>query len=99
MEISLDNDYKELLKEIKDKVRNSQIRASLSVNSEVIQLYWDIGRRISESQKAAKWGDKILETLSHDLQNQFPKMQGFSPRNLKFMCQFNKLYPESVRPQ
>ena len=96
MEITLDKKYKELLKEIKDKVRNSQIRASLSVNSEVIQLYWDIGRRISESQKAAKWGDKILETLSHDLQNQFPKMQGFSPRNLKFMCQFNKLYPESI---
>lgn len=92
MEISLDNDYKELLKEIKDKVRNSQIRASLSVNSEVIQLYWDIGRQICEKQEKAQWGDKVLDVLSKDLQNAFPKMQGFSTTNLKRMRQFYTIY-------
>lgn len=99
MEISIDNTYKELFKDIKEKVKNSQIRASLAVNSELIQLYWDIGRKVSEAKKASKWGDKIIEVLSQDLQNQFPKMQGFSPRNIKFMCQFNDLYPDTIGKQ
>jgi predicted nuclease of restriction endonuclease-like (RecB) superfamily len=92
MEISLDSNYKELLKEIKEKIRNSQIRASLAVNSELIQLYWHIGSRIIEKQKESQWGDQVLETLAHDLYNEFPKMRGFSTTNLKRMKQFYLTY-------
>ena len=94
MDLILDNEYKELLKEIKEKIRSAQIRAAVSVNTEVIKLYWDIGKRIIERQQKAKWGDKFLENLSHDLKNSFPETQGFSVTNLKRMRKFANCYHE-----
>ena len=89
-------DYRRLLADIKVRVRAAQIRAHLAANSELLGLYWDIGRMILGRQQAAGWGAKVIDRLSRDLQNEFPGQQGFSPRNLKYMRAFAAAWPETV---
>ena len=57
-------------------------RALLSVNKELLQVYWEIGSVILEQQKDAGWGSKIIDRLSADLRTEFPDFKGFSVRNL-----------------
>lgn len=87
----LSNDYKDLLKTLKEKVATSRYRAALSVNSEMINLYHYIGSEIISGQKKYGWGAKVIDRLSKDLRREFPDMKGFSPTNLKYM----KLFSES----
>lgn len=88
--------YIELLDELKTKIRSSQLRASISVNTELIQLYWEIGLEILKKQKKEGWGTKVIDRLAKDLKESFPKIAGFSPRNLFYMKQFAEAYPEST---
>jgi len=90
----IEHTYVTTLKTLKEKIRTAQIKASLSVNSEMIQLYWEIGRTIAEQQKKQNWGDKTVQKLSEDLQKEFPGMKGFSYRNITYMKQFYKEYQE-----
>ena len=80
--------YKGLLKEIKDKVRSSQLKAAVAVNQEMLKLYWDIGSRLFEKQKSEGWGAKTTEKLAKDLKSSFPDMKGFSKTNLKSLSFF-----------
>ncbi len=77
--------------EIKDKVRQTQYEALKAVNVHLINLYWDLGKAISEKQ-ALGWGKAIVPTLSKELQNEFPTMTGFSTTNLWYMVQFYNEY-------
>ncbi len=92
MEILKSEDYKQWISEIKEKIRSSQIKASLSVNSEMLKLYWDLGKSISEKLTTSNWGTKIVEKLSIDLKRTFPDFDGFSKRNLLFMRQWFEFY-------
>lgn len=56
--------YKDFFIEIKDRIRSARFRAALAVNSEVIQLYWYIGKQILERQQTTTWGSKLIEALS-----------------------------------
>jgi predicted nuclease of restriction endonuclease-like (RecB) superfamily len=94
MEITT-TEYKNWLVELKSKIRSSQIKAAIAVNSELIAFYWELGKMISEKQTA--WGSKFLETLSKDLQDEFPEMKGFSVSNLKFCKLFFNYF--SIRSQ
>ncbi len=87
-------DYAEFLRELKERIRNAQVRAALNVNRELVLLYWQIGREILARQGAAGWGTKVIERLSHDLRLAFPEMKGFSPRNLVYMQAFARAYPD-----
>lgn len=82
MEITFQSEYKEILEFLKQKIKTSQIRASLSINHELINLYWSMGHDILEKQRKTKWGSKFLHSLSLDLQKSFPGIKGFSVRNL-----------------
>ena len=75
-------------------VARAQIKAALSVNRELVLLYWGIGQAILREQEAHGWGAKIIEQLSADLKAAFPEMSGFSPRNLKYMRAFAEAYPD-----
>jgi predicted nuclease of restriction endonuclease-like (RecB) superfamily len=86
--------YSEFLTELKDRIRQAQIRAALSVNKELIVLYWQIGRDILEQQGSLGWGAKVIDKLAIDLKSSFPEMKGFSPRNLKYMRAFAEAYPD-----
>jgi predicted nuclease of restriction endonuclease-like (RecB) superfamily len=77
--------YPEVLEGVKARIRAAQIKASLSVNRELISLYWDIGETIVRRQKMEGWGRSVVERLSTDIQKEFPGIRGFSPQNLWHM--------------
>ena len=78
-----DTAYKQWLTELKTKIRSTQIKAAIAVNTELILFYWELGRMLSDKLSQGSWGDKVLETLSKDLRDEFPEMKGFSVSNLK----------------
>ena len=90
--ISKQNDYSQFLVEIKERIRKSQYEIAKTVNGEIIQLYWDIGRNITEKQKTLGWGKSVVETLAEDLQKEFPGISGFGKSNLWSMAQFYAEY-------
>ncbi len=90
---SLPDTYPELLRELKQRIRESQLRASVSVNRELVLLYWRIGRDILVRQEREQWGAKVIDRLAADLKRAFPEMKGFSPRNLKYMRAFAEAWP------
>ena len=87
-------DYKDWLQNLKGKIQQSQIKAAIQVNSELLRLYWQMGKDIVEKQEQAKWGDGFLQTLSADLCKEFPTMKGFSYRNLKSIRQWYLFYSQ-----
>jgi predicted nuclease of restriction endonuclease-like (RecB) superfamily len=86
--------YAELLESLKARIREAQVRAALSVNRELVLLYWHIGREILQRQEREGWGAKVIDRLALDLRREFPEMKGFSPRNLKYMRAFAEAWPE-----
>lgn len=93
-------DYPLFLESLKSRVQQSQTKAMLSVNRELIQLYWDIGRQIAQRQKLEGWGRSTVERLAADLQNAFPGIQGFSRTNIFRMRAFFLAYSNAeVVPQ
>jgi predicted nuclease of restriction endonuclease-like (RecB) superfamily len=86
--------YPELLQDLKSRIQNAQVRAAFAVSRELVLLYWSIGRDILTRQGAEGWGARVIERLSHDLQVEFPGVEGFSPRSLKYMRSFAEAWPE-----
>jgi len=97
MELMHSLEYKEWLLSLKSKIRSARVKAALAVNAELIGFYWELGKMITEKQTA--WGSHFLEQLSKDLKTEFPDMQGFSYRNLKYCQQFFKFYEGSILQQ
>lgn len=88
--------YADWLADLKGRIHAAQQRAALAVNTELVQLYWQIGRDILDRQAEQGWGAKVVDRLAHDLRNAFPDMKGFSPRNLKYMRAFAEAWPEQT---
>ncbi len=86
--ISNDKNYADFLLNIKNRIKEAQYSALRSVNKELINLYWDLGKRIVEQQEKYGWGRSVVETLAKDLQQEFPGIGGFSVRNLWNMRNF-----------
>lgn len=91
--------YATWIADVKVRVRTAQMRASLSVNHELIALYWSIGRDLLERQAKSKWGDGVIARASADLRTEFPQIQGFSKSNLKYMRQFAEAWPDQIGQQ
>ena len=87
--------YADWLVDLKARIHTAQQRATLSVNRELVLLYWCIGRDILGRQLHQGWGAKVVDRLSHDLRAAFPFMKGFSPRNLKYMRAFAQAWPDA----
>ena len=86
--------YSDLLAEIKTVIVQARLKAVLSVNAQLIALYWQLGSRILQNQAAEGWGSKVVERLAADLRLDFPDMKGFSVRNLNYMRKFAAAYPD-----
>ncbi len=85
-------DYSSLLGDIKGRIRAAQYEALRAVNRELIALYWDIGRMISERQQGETWGKAVVQNLAADLRTEFPGVGGFSASNLWRMKLFYETY-------
>ena len=93
--------YGSLLSDIKARIRQAQVKATLSANSEIILMYWDIGRMIQERQDHEGWGTAVIPRLARDIRNELPEEKGFSERNIKRMLRFYREYPNilPIMPQ
>jgi predicted nuclease of restriction endonuclease-like (RecB) superfamily len=87
-------DYESLLADLKKRIRNARTHVALSVNRELILLYWHIGRTILKRQDREGWGSKVIDRLAEDLRREFPDMKGLSRANLFYMRAFADAYPE-----
>ncbi len=87
------SDYPRLLDDIKQHIRTAQVKANLSINRELILLYWEIGHLIVHRQQIEGWGAGVIPRLSRDLNNELPGVKGFSVRNIKRMTRFYREYP------
>ena len=87
--------YPDWLAELKTRIHHAQQRAVQTVNRELVQLYWQIGRDILERQSREGWGAKVIERLAHDLRTAFPDMKGFSRANLMYMRAFAEAWPDA----
>jgi len=92
---SADREYNLWVQGLKQKIRSAQIKAALSVNTEMLNFYWELGTDIVEKQKTAKWGDGLVDQLSKDLTTEFPGMKGFSRRNIMYIQQWYLFYSQS----
>jgi predicted nuclease of restriction endonuclease-like (RecB) superfamily len=86
--------YPELLQDLKGRIERAQVRAAFAVSRELVLLYWSIGSDILARQGNEGWGTKVIERLAHDLQVEFPGVEGFSPRSLKYMRSFAEAWPD-----
>ena len=77
---------------VKQNILQAQIKASLSVNRELIHLYWYLGKEIYVKQKESNWGENFLESVSRELKRSFPAMSGFSTDNIRFMKRMYLFY-------
>ncbi len=87
-----DSEFKQWLVDLKGRIRQSQLRAFVKVNSELLHLYWDLGHDIVIRQMDSDWGSGFFTKLSKELKSEFPDMKGFSERNLYNIKQFYLFY-------
>jgi predicted nuclease of restriction endonuclease-like (RecB) superfamily len=93
--------YKQWLTELKDRLLSMQLNASVAVNRELLNFYWQLGADIVAKQHESQWGKGLIKQLSNDLMAEFPEMQGFSVSNLKYMRQWYLFYttPSAIGQQ
>jgi len=95
MEISnTDGHYLQVLENLKAQIHTARMQAAVMLNNHVLRLYWEIGQTIVREQKLRGWGAKVIDELSKDLRREFPDFKGLSPRNLRYMRDFAKSYPD-----
>lgn len=89
----LPDGYNDWRKDIISLIERSKLKAILSVNAELLTLYWKIGSGILTKQKRLGWGAQVIDRLSEDLSKTFPDDRGYSVRNLRNMKRFAMEYP------
>ena len=87
-------EYKNWLKDLKQKVLQTQLKAAVKVNTTLLQFYWELGEEIVFRQAQSSWGDGFLKQLSKDLMAEFPDMKGFSFSNIKYIRQWVVFYSQ-----
>ncbi len=90
-------DYYNWINDLKSKIHAAQTKVALSVNSQLLELYWELGKDITERQENTDWGSKFIEQTAIELKNEFPEIRGFSRRNLYAIRQWYKFYSEKYQ--
>ena len=91
-ELTLDAEYAEWIAEVKHRYRSAQTKAAVKVNGEKLLFNWQMGRDLSQKKAEERWGAGVVEQVSLDLRREFPKEDGFSARNLRYMKQWYQYY-------
>lgn len=98
-DLALPAGYSDLLGELKNRVRAARAKALRTVNTQLMELYWSIGRTILERQDLESWGSGVIGRLADDLRAEFPEMKGLSRSNLFYMRGFAAAWPDSIVQQ
>lgn len=93
--IKINSEYQQWISEVAKRFKQSQIRAAVRVNSEMLRFYWSLGRDLSRLHLDATYGSNFYKSVSDDLHDIFPEVHSFSPTNLKYMRYFYELYPNA----
>ncbi len=91
------SDFGNWIIDLKSKIHEAQRKIAFSINSQLIELYWYIGKSIAEKQEKANWGTNFIEKVAIELKHEFPHVNGFSRRNLYAMCQWYKFYSQKYQ--
>ena len=91
----MDPDYKSLLSGVATKIKSAQAKAALSENTQLIALYWDLGKMVIEKEANSSWGSKLIDQLAKDLNRELPGVSGFSRGNLYSIRQFYLFYRDA----
>ena len=94
--MTADEGYVQWMADIKQRFRQSQLKAAVRVNTAMLEFYWSMGRDIVELRAESKWGNGFFNQLSLDLRTAFPNETGFSVTNLKYMKRWYAFYNERV---
>ena len=86
------DDYISFINELKNQIKQERLKTVLAANSALVMMYWEIGSKIVAKKESFGWGAKVIDRMSYDLKESFPDMGGFSPRNLKYMSKFAKVW-------
>ncbi len=92
--IRKDDSYRNWIREVSLRFRQSQTKAAFRVNEEMLRFYWSLGRDMEARKDAYAWGSGFYRQISRDLTDELPDVHSFSPRNLLYMHQFYRLFPE-----
>jgi predicted nuclease of restriction endonuclease-like (RecB) superfamily len=99
LKIINDENYKNWITDIKSRIRQSQIKAAIRVNTEMLRLYWDLGKEIADRKADTLWGSSFYNSMSKSLRDEFPDASGFSATNLKYMKRFYEFYSDLLNRQ
>lgn len=88
--------YGGMLEQIKSLVSDERRHVMWEANAMMTMMYYRIGKTIQEQCEVEGWGSRVIDRLSADLKKEYPEMKGFSPRNLKYMQRFAKLWPDET---
>ena len=94
--VKSDNEYALWIKDVSKRFKNSQIKAAIKVNDEMLRFYWQLGRDISIREKDNHYGKAFIKSISTDLQKILPDVKSFSVTNLHYMKWFYELYPNAM---
>jgi len=90
-------DFLEWVTSLKAKIHSARNKLAFSINSQVLELYWEIGRDIAEKQQNSGWGSGFIEQIAEELKHDFPEIKGFSRRNIYAILQWYKFYSEKYQ--
>ena len=92
-----DSSYVEWLSNIKQRFRQSQTKASIRVNTEMLEFYWGIGRDLVALRAEERWGTGVVKQFALDMRRSFPNETGFSFTNVKYMKQWYLFYFDRIK--
>ncbi|WP_300868066.1 PDDEXK nuclease domain-containing protein [uncultured Alistipes sp.] len=88
--------YVEWLSDVKTRFRQSQIKASIRVNTSMLEFYWSIGRDLVAMRAEECWGVGVVKQFALDMRQAFPDITGFSDSNVKYIKQWYSFYYERI---
>ena len=92
--MTADKEYVEWLSDVKTRFRQCQIKASIRVNTTMLEFYWSIGRDLVTLRAEERWGAGVVKQFALDMRQAFPDATGFSHTNVKYMKQWYSFYFE-----
>ena len=93
MEIQI-SEFNQWIEDLKQKIHSARRKVALSINSQLLELYWELGKEIVAKQNKSNWGSNFIENIATELKHEFPEIKGFSRRNLYAVKQWYLFYSE-----